>query len=193
MPERWIIIPRWDDFQHRDMARSSVPPWIKAYTRLLHDNDYMTLSLSQRGLLHGIWLLFASHRRVLSYDRASTLLATNSGEARHMASNIEALVRAGFIEISASRPASTVASNLASLEVEVEKKDLKASDLQPKAKTATKHACPECTLTFNTARELEHHLDHVHWIDPASNGKHTDLDPDRRRQAFADTHTEDTE
>lgn len=47
---RWIIIPRWDEFQHRDAARTYVPTWIKNYVRQVErDGDYLRLSLAQRG------------------------------------------------------------------------------------------------------------------------------------------------
>ena len=135
--ERWIIIPRWDEFQHRDMARSSVPPWIKNLTRLLGDTDYLALSQSQRGILHGLWLLYASHRRVL--DEASTrrYLVTNKAEARHFRDNLEALNHAGYIELSAVRPARHLASRHASLEVEVEREGFKKNPKSAHARDAT--------------------------------------------------------
>jgi hypothetical protein len=118
--ERWIIIPRWDEFQHRDMARSTIPPWIKNLTRLLGDDDYLALSQSQRGILHGLWLLYAQHRRNLSEAQARHKLSTSAAEARRWRDNLEALNHAGFVEVSASRPARHLASDIASLEVEVE-------------------------------------------------------------------------
>lgn len=111
----WIVVPRWDEFQHRDMARSSVPPWIKTYTRLLHDDAYLGLSAHQRAVLHGLWLMYASHRRQLAANTASI---TRQLGLRVSSRQLKALVDAGFIEVSASKPASEPAS----LEVEVEKK-----------------------------------------------------------------------
>ena len=49
----WIEIPNWDRFQH---YRDRDPPWIKFYTELLHDPDYLALSGDQRAILHGLWL-----------------------------------------------------------------------------------------------------------------------------------------
>ncbi len=120
MPEMWIVIPRWDEFQHRDMARSSQPPWIKNFTRLYDDDDYLNLSLMQRGVLHGLWILYARHRRVLSEVGARSKLVTSAAEARRWRDTIEALNHAGYIILSASKPASRHASKVAGLEVEVE-------------------------------------------------------------------------
>jgi hypothetical protein len=61
-PQRYIVIPHWMDYQHKDIWRKSrgAPPWIKTYTSLLHDDDYLRLPGRLRGLLHGIWLLYAA-------------------------------------------------------------------------------------------------------------------------------------
>lgn len=102
---RYILIPNWEKFQHKDVWRKNggSPRWIKNYTQLLHRDEYLDLSLSQRGLLHGLWLLYASSGQALRHDRARQLLCTNQGESSHYAANLEALSDAGFIEIS-SRP-----------------------------------------------------------------------------------------
>ncbi len=109
----YIVIPRWDEFQHRDMARSTVPPWIKTYTKLLHDDEYLALTGDQRAILHGLWLEYASSRRRLRLDTRSL---SSRLRLRVTSAQLEALNHAGFIEFSASK----YASNLASLEVEVE-------------------------------------------------------------------------
>src|SRR4051794_32530207 len=110
----WIVVCRWDEFQHRDMSRSSVPPWIKVYTNLLHNDSYLGLTGHQRAVLQGLWLEYAS-------THAHLPLTTRSLSARLrlrvMMRDIEALNHAGFIEVSASKPASEPAS----LDVDVEK------------------------------------------------------------------------
>lgn len=128
--DRWIVVPRWDEFQHRDMARSSVPPWIKNMTRLLHDEDYLALSLMQRGILHGIWLMYASHRRVLSESEARRELVRSAAEARRWRDTIVSLSDAGYIVIVAGRPARYLAGNPAGLEVETETEVLGSSSVQ---------------------------------------------------------------
>lgn len=121
MTDGWIVIPRWDEFQHRDMARSTVPPWIKLYTKLMGDDEFRALSFHRRGILVSLWLEYAAARRQL---RGGTLTLTRRLGQRVTRADIDSLSRAGFIEVSASRPAGNHASNLASLEVEVEKKVL---------------------------------------------------------------------
>ena len=137
----WIVIPRWDEFQHRDMARSTVPPWIKLYTRLLHDDDYLDLTAHQRAVLHGIWLTYASARRQLSVNTASL---SSHLRLRVMTRDLEALNHAGFIEFSASRPAGKVAG----LEVEVEKKELKI--LPPALKPEEPKPTPAASSSHRT-------------------------------------------
>jgi hypothetical protein len=97
--DRWIVIPRWEDFQH---YKDRDPIWIRTYTRLLHNADYLDLTLSQRGILHGLWLMRAMHNENISEASARHLLVTNKAEARHWRGNLDALNHAGFIEVAAS-------------------------------------------------------------------------------------------
>lgn len=100
MSDRQIIVRNWDKFQHKDVWRKSggKPPWIKAYTRLLHDEEYMQLTLPQRALLHGIWLMYASTGGALTTTRCRRLLSTNKAETRHFYKHLDAIADAGFIE-----------------------------------------------------------------------------------------------
>lgn len=94
--ELYIEIPRWDEFQH---YKSRDPIWIKAYTRLLSDDKYLSLSAAQRALLHGLWILYAkSNRKVL----ANTSKLSRKLELRVTKRSLESLRDAGFIEILAS-------------------------------------------------------------------------------------------
>lgn len=124
----WIVMPRWDEHQHRDMARSSVPPWIKTYTKLMGDEAYLDLTAAERGILHGLWLEYASARRALRGDTAT--LSRRLG-VRVTQKTLNRLNHAGFIMFSASKPASNIASKVASLEVEVEKNSLNGSHTKP--------------------------------------------------------------
>lgn len=105
--ERWIVIPRWDEFQHRDMARSKVPPWIRNWTRLLNDDAYLSLTAHQRAVLHGLWMLYALTRRQVSANTASLSRQLN---VRVSSRQLQALNQAGFIHLSASNPAGKPAS-----------------------------------------------------------------------------------
>jgi len=118
MTELWIVVPNWREFQHytdRD------PTWIKSYTRLLNDDDYLGLTMRQRGILHGLWLLYAACDGLVrgsSPARLGLMLGDDSVRTR----DIAALNHAGFIQLSASRPLA-LRYQLASPEKEREKKD----------------------------------------------------------------------
>lgn len=130
----WIIVERWDEFQTYDTKRGSgAPPWIKVYTRLLDDENYLDLSAKRRALLHGIWLLYAASGGKVSASsgRLGARLGLWSGadEDRRGRSSVRredlvALEQAGFIrivarELSSSKAQSDDASR-AREEVEVE-------------------------------------------------------------------------
>jgi hypothetical protein len=117
MSDRWIVIPRWDDFQHRDAVRSRQPTWIKNYVALLHKDEYLDLTHAQRGVLHALWLMFAQSRSEgVRESVASRMLQQSASDARYFRGHLAALEQAGFIAFSASNPASKVASEYASLE-----------------------------------------------------------------------------
>jgi len=99
--DEWIAIPRWDEFQHygnRD------PVWIKNYLRLLRDDNYLELTLSQRGILHGLWMLYAVTDGALKVSVVKRDLVLTRGASKYFRENIEALNQAGFIAIVASKP-----------------------------------------------------------------------------------------
>lgn len=98
MADGWIIVERWDEFQH---YRDRDPIWLKVYTRLLSDEAYLALTFHQRGVLQGIWLEYARANRQLS-DR--TVALTRRLGQRVSTRDLEALNHAGFITISASKP-----------------------------------------------------------------------------------------
>lgn len=99
---RWIVVPNWGRFQHYGMARR--PPWIKNYTALLHDDEYLDLPLSARGLLHGIWLAYADRKGRIRAGRDMRDTLQLRGRLDHDLLHIASLSHAGFIELSASRP-----------------------------------------------------------------------------------------
>jgi len=94
--ERWIIVPHWDRFQHYTDRN---PPWIKAYTELLHNDDWLALTDAQRGVLLTVWLEFAASCGQLRVSRMS--LKTRSQTLQR---TLEALNHAGFIQVVASKP-----------------------------------------------------------------------------------------
>lgn len=101
-PERWIVVIGWERFQHyQGGPRADRPPWIKTYVALLHDDAYLRLTLHQRGVLHGLWLEYATARRQLPDSTAT--ISRRLGE-RVTRATLDALNHAGFITFSASKP-----------------------------------------------------------------------------------------
>ena len=104
----WIVVPNWERFQH---YQDRDAPWIKLYVRLNSDDDWLSMSVSLRGLLTTIWLEYS---RSDGQVRVSKVMSLCSQSARR--SHIDALVRLGFITVSASKPLALARSR--------EKKDL---------------------------------------------------------------------
>lgn len=101
MTDRLIVIRNWDKFQHKDVWKKSGgrPPWVKCYTALLHNDAYLQLSFSQRGILHCLWLTFALNGgSPMSQNRLRKTLCTTQGELNWFSRHIDSLSDAGFIE-----------------------------------------------------------------------------------------------
>lgn len=103
---QWIWIPHWhaDDehagFQH---YKDRDPVWIKNYRWLLRDDDYLDLTVSQRGLLHGIWLAIASTGNGrLRYSLESLKRQLGLRKPFRLA-HLDPLIQAGFLDIRASK------------------------------------------------------------------------------------------
>jgi hypothetical protein len=98
MSKRYIVVPNWDKFQHyHDRDK---PAWIKLHTALLHDDDFLDLTIPQRMALVGIWILYAESGRKLSENTSK--LSRQLGQ-RITKRTLESLNHAGFIQFS-SRP-----------------------------------------------------------------------------------------
>jgi hypothetical protein len=124
--ERWIVIPHWNDpdgFQH---YKDRNPTWIKNYSWLLSDEDYLRLSWGQRGVLHGVWLEYARSDGQLP---SNTLGLSRRLGQKVLKKTLDALNHAGFIRFVASKPPRLSAS-LEKLREEKEKKELKAPPRQ---------------------------------------------------------------
>lgn len=93
-----ITIPNWSTFQH---YKNRDPIWIRNYTSLLHNQDYLDLTGHERAVLHGLWLAYASSHAQLRLDTRSL---TRQLSLRVASAQLEALNHAGFIEVSASSP-----------------------------------------------------------------------------------------
>lgn len=102
----FIRIPGWEKYQH---YKDRDAPWIKTYTRLLHDDDWLTLTGHRRGVLLGIWLMYASSNGRLTADHVRI---SHQLEVRVTPEDLAALNHAGFIEIVASTHKEDSASGL---------------------------------------------------------------------------------
>lgn len=162
--EKWIVIPKWDGadgFQH---YKNRDPIWIKAYTRLLSDRAFLSLTYHQRGLLLSIWLEYARGNRQLS---DSTVGLTRQLGQRVLRRDLEALSHAGFITFSASRPLAPRYQD-ASPEKRREEKTFTSSTTRataPAPKPATRTLpwrCTICPERFDFKSGLAQHLDLQH-------------------------------
>lgn len=96
MTPRSIEIVGWDHFQH---YKDRWPPWIKNYTELLANDDYLALTGHRRAILHGLWLAYAMSHGRLAHD---TLSISRRLSLRVTTADLEALNHAGFIRFVAS-------------------------------------------------------------------------------------------
>lgn len=123
-----IVVRNWDRFQHADVTkRGRAPAWIKLYTEILSDENYLKLTPTRRAMLIGIWVEYARTRRELPDDTAS--LSRRLAQ-RVLSSDLEALNHVGFIEI--RQDAVTPPSRLEKRREEKRKEDqpLPTTDLQ---------------------------------------------------------------
>lgn len=95
----WLIVPNWGKFQH---YRDRNPPWIKVYSKLLHDPDYLGLSLAAKGLLLVVWLAYSQSGERLTVAGLRRLCHDRFGYPHLIALN-----EAGFLYWSASKPLAT--------------------------------------------------------------------------------------
>lgn len=154
--DRWIEVPNWDLFQHPDAARSGVLPWIKVYTRLMSHPDFLDLTFAERGLLLSIWLEYATSRAALR-EHAGSMTRQLGQKVDQRALN--RLNHAGFVQFSASKPASRVASTEKRREELTPKSPYTQASNKP---SQSQPRCSFCGLTFKSQNKLAEHLYHQH-------------------------------
>ena len=128
----WVVVRNWHRFQHRDAMRSAehgVIPWIRTYTRLLHDDSYIDLTMTQRGALHILWSLYAASDGQLSVTRVS-----QRGPLSVSRKLVDSLNDAGFIDVCAGKPPRLSAG---SEEKRVEEKELPLTPPSGETETAS--------------------------------------------------------
>jgi len=126
--ERWIVIPRWQEFQH---YKDRDPFWIKTYVRLIRDDNYLDLDLPARGLLHGIWLMRAQAGGPIRESAVKRLLIgghigrTTGNIRRHIGRHLESLNQAGWVVLCSSEQIAL------EKEIEIEKELSKGKSRKP--------------------------------------------------------------
>ncbi len=92
----FIYVKNWDRFQHYKNRR---PAWIKLHLDLQNNQEYLALTPSNRLLLQQVWMSVAEfgNGRVIA-DQIALRSRANLQQG-----NLEALNRAGFIEVRASK------------------------------------------------------------------------------------------
>lgn len=92
----WIVVPNWEKFQH---YKDRNPVWMKLYFELNSRDDWRQLSYPQRGVLVSVWLEFGRSNGLLR-------LTSLGGRLGKWFKNetLEALIQAGYIELSSSKP-----------------------------------------------------------------------------------------
>lgn len=152
MADRWIVIPGWDKFQHRDAGRSRQGfTWLRDHSDQLHKDDYRALTFHQRGLLKDLRHSYATARGQLS---GSTLSLTRRLGQRVSTRDLERLAGAGFIALSASKPAALMPQDCQPRK-EVDK-ETKGKRRKPVDNGARR--CPECGLTLTPPLTLTEHI-----------------------------------
>lgn len=156
MTDHWVVVPNWDRFQH---YRDRDPRWIKLHRSLASDPDWWDLSGHRRAVLVGIWLEYATTNRRLPDDTST--LSRRIG-VRVTRPDVEALVAAGFIQISASKP---LAPSYQDASPEKTRTETPISPFGKPKKQARngRVVCPDCGVQLAGPKALADHVENVHW------------------------------
>jgi hypothetical protein len=141
----FVYVIGWEKFQHPDAVRSGHMPWVKLYTDLVGNDDWLELSPADRTLLNGLWMLtgrYGNGRLRADSGHLNARLKIRKG-------SLDRLRDAGFIEIRASKSARPDASNRAGLD-----KDRDVGSIEP---TKTKSVASSARRN-GAARKHQKHL-----------------------------------
>lgn len=112
MKDGWLIIPNWERWQSR---RDRHDPWIKSYADQLDRDEYLSLTLAERGLLADIRHAYSRHNGQL---RAKIL--PGYIHARVRIDQLQRLKDAGYIDVVAAKPPPLGGASAARAREEVE-------------------------------------------------------------------------
>jgi hypothetical protein len=153
--DRWIVIPGWDKFQHRDAGRSGRGViWIRDYADQHHKDAYRDLPYHLRGLLRDLRLAFASSQGQVKLQPTS--LGRRFGQRTRLA-HIERLAEAGFIVISASKPPA-LSQQAAGLDVDVDVPPNPRKRGRAKPSDNGSVVCPHCGIALTPPLTLTEHV-----------------------------------
>jgi len=143
----WLVIPEWSKWQSRSDRRD---PWIKGYIDQLDRDDFLNLTLAERGLLESIRYLYARFDGQIRTSNVQGLIGQ-----RVYQKHLDALSNAGYIDIVAAKPPPIGGQSAArareeeerhlkvSLEKEKEARGASANGARPRPQTTP---CPECGI-----------------------------------------------
>lgn len=174
--EGYIYVSNWEKFQHPDAIRSGHMPWMKLYTDMLGNDDWLDLRPADRVLHLGLLLLACRYGngriRADSKWLCAQLKIDWSGRYR----GLERLSQAGFIEVRASKAASNRASKVASTDKEgsIEPKKESVASSARRNGAARKHrnrvavgVATACSWLEDDAPHLVHRTVRETWPDLA--------------------------
>lgn len=175
----YISIRNWEKYQH---YKDRNPPWIKCYTHLLDDDDFLDLSMAERALWIMLLLRASRNGNATRSDfkgLVSDFRSETSMNPEQIREAVEKFKKMGWIKETqtprrASKHASKRASKpLADLLALEEKKELNTKnglelpiETQPVANGCKPEPdrCPECGVTMLAGRTVAQHLYAVHDI-----------------------------
>ena len=94
----YIHVEGWDKFQH---YKDRWPAWIKVHTDLHHRDEFLSLQPGARAVLISIWIEYAASNRQVPFD---TRKLSRRFNMRVTSAQLDSLIQAGFIHVSASAP-----------------------------------------------------------------------------------------
>src|SRR5205814_8041203 len=96
----FIWIPNWEEYQHTDVIKAGVSMrWHRCLTKTLDNRRYRALSMSQRGLYHGLLMLCSrvGQGRVDAHVR--NLRGQLGDPSKHLRGSRDRLVHTGLVAV----------------------------------------------------------------------------------------------